>query len=191
MSQTLIEEKIHKELRSLDKKLQKKAVYEDGELDYFEDEAADVFDETQEKIGEFLFKYVSVIIKEELPLKSLPKIVVSRDIHEFNNAISHSDDEYGLIEEYAGTLDITLVNWEPLYLAIRRYFDLERISNITGKQEFAVAFAGYKNLENVYHEYLGIIQKNELRPAINALISSTFISTQERKELEAVLLLCA
>jgi hypothetical protein len=97
MSRTLIEEKIHKELRSLEKKLKKSAVFEDGDLDYFEDEAADVFDETQEKIEEILFKYISVILKEKLSLKKLPKVVVLRNIYEFNDVISKSKNEYQLI----------------------------------------------------------------------------------------------
>jgi len=189
MSRTLIEEKIHKELRSLEKKLKKSAVFEDGDLDYFEDEAADVFDETQVKVEELLLKYVSVIIKEELSLKSLPKIVVSRDIHELNIAISQSDDDYGLIEEYAETLDVTLVNWEPLYFAIRSYFDLERISKITSRKEFEIAFAGYENLGNIYHEYLEILQKNDLNPSIEKLILSPFCTTEDRRILEEVLIL--
>ena len=82
-----------------------------------------------------------------------------------------------------------MINWEPLYFAIRSYFNLERISKITSRNEFEIAFAGYENLENIYHEYLEILQKKNLNPLIEALTLNSFCTTKEREKLEKVLLL--
>ena len=74
-------------------------------------------------------------------------------------------------------------------LAIRRYFNVEVISKISSRDEFLLALIGYRNLENIYYDYLEQMPKKEIHPELDMLVKNSFATLDEAQELKDLKLL--
>lgn len=193
-----VENKIFEVLTDLEIKLMDQAVFYDGsstlnvdDIDYFQDGALELFDQFANGIEEIIFNEVKIFIDKKIDVKSLPKILTASDIEDFKDSILEYKIRYPLLIKYIETLDFTLVHWEPMYLAIRRYFDVGVISKIMSRDEFLLALFGYRNLENIYYDHLEQMPQLQIHLELNMLAKNSFATHDEAKEIEDLKLLWA
>ena len=191
-----VENKIFEVLKDLEIKLKSQAVFYDDsptrnvdDIEYFKNEALEHFDKSADKIEGIIFNEIKTFIDKKIDVHSLPKIVTATDIEEFKDSILDSINEYPVLIEYTETLDFTLVHWEPMYLAIRRYFNVGVISKISSRDEFLLALIGYRNLEYIYYDHLEQMPKKEIHSEINMLVKNSFATLDEAQELKDLKLL--
>ena len=191
-----VENKIFEVLKDLEIKLMGQAVFYDDsptrnvdDIEYFKNEALEHFDKSADKIEGIIFNEIKTFIDKKIDVHSLPKIVTATDIEEFKDSILDSINEYPVLIEYTETLDFTLVHWEPMYLAIRRYFNVGVISKISSRDEFLLALIGYRNLEYIYYDHLEQMPKKEIHSEINMLVKNSFATLDEAQELKDLKLL--
>ena len=191
-----VENKIFEVLKDLEIKLKGQAVFYDGsptlnvdDIDYFPNEALEPFDKSADEIEGIIFNEIKIFIDKKIDVQSLPKIVTATDIGEFKNSILDYKNQYPVLIEYTETLDFTLVHWEPMCLAIRRYFTGEVISKISSRDEFSLALFGYRNLENIYYDHLEQMPEEEIKLDINMLVRNSFATLDEARELKDLKLL--
>ena len=164
-----VENKIFEVLKDLEIKLKSQAVFYDDsptrnvdDIEYFKNEALEHFDKSADEIEVIIFNEIKTFVDKKIDVQSLPKIVTATDIEEFKDSILDYENQYPVLIEYTETLDFTLVHWEPMYLAIRRYFIVGVISKISSRDEFLLALIGYRNLENIYYDHLEQMPKKEI-----------------------------
>ena len=191
-----VENKIFEVLKDLEIKLMGQAVFYDDsptlnvdDIDYFKDEALEHFDKSADEIEGIIFNEIKIFIDKKIDVQSLPKIVTATDIEEFKDSILDYENQYPALIKYAEPLDITLVHWEPMYLAIRGYFKVGVISKISSRDEFLLALVGYRNLENIYYDYLEQMPKKEIHLEIDMLVRNSFATLDEAQELKDLKLL--
>ena len=160
-----------------------------GKQSQLVNEALEHFDKSADKIEGIIFNEIKTFIDKKIDVHSLPKIVTATDIEEFKDSILDSINEYPVLIEYTETLDFTLVHWEPMYLAIRRYFNVGVISKISSRDEFLLALIGYRNLEYIYYDHLEQMPKKEIHSEINMLVKNSFATLDEAQELKDLKLL--
>ena len=180
-----VENKIFEVLKDLEIKLTFN-VDDDG---FFKDEALEHFDKSADEIDDIIFNEIKIFTDKKIDVKSLPKIVTATDIDEFKYSILDYKNQYPVLIEYTDALDITICHWEPMYLAIRRYFNVEVISKISNRDEFLLALVGYRNLENMYHDYLEEMPKKQIHLEIDMLVKNSFATLDEAQELKDLKLL--
>ena len=191
-----VENKIFEVLKDLEIKLKGQAVFYDDsptrnvdDIEYFKNEALEHFDKSADEIEGVIFNEIKTFIDKKIDIHSLPKIVAATDIEEFKDSILDYKNQYPVLIEYTAPLDITLVHWEPMYLAIRGYFNVGVISNISSRDEFLLALIGYRNLENIYYDYLEQMPKKEIHPELDMLAKNSFATLDEAQELKDLKLL--
>lgn len=191
-----VENKIFEVLKDLEIKLKSQAVFYDDsptrnvdDIEYFKNEALEHFDKSADEIEVIIFNEIKTFVDKKIDVQSLPKIVTATDIEEFKDSILDYENQYPVLIEYTETLDFTLVHWEPMYLAIRRYFIVGVISKISSRDEFLLALIGYRNLENIYYDHLEQMPKKEIHSEINMLVKNSFATLDEAQELKDLKLL--
>ena len=192
-----VENKIFEVLKDLEIKLMGQAVFFDDstpplnvkDIDYFPNEASEPFDKSADEIEGIIFNEIKIFIDKKIDVQSLPKIVTATDIEEFKDSILDYKNQYPALIEYTEPLDITLVHWEPMYLAIRGYFNVGVISKISSRDEFLLALIGYRNLENIYYDHLEWMPKEEIHLELDMLVKNSFATLDEAQELKDLKLL--
>ena len=191
-----VENKIFEVLKDLEIKLKGQAVFYDGsptlnvdDIDYFPNEALEPFDKSADEIEGIIFNEIKTFIDKKIDVQSLPKIVTATDIGEFKNSILDYKNQYPVLIEYLRPLEFDSCHWEPMCLAIRRYFNVEVISKISSRDEFLLALIGYRNLENIYYDHLEWMPKEEIHLELDMLVKNSFATLDEAQELKDLKLL--
>ena len=191
-----VENKIFEVLKDLEIKLKGQAVFYDGsptlnvdDIDYFPNEALEPFDKSADEIEGIIFNEIKIFIDKKIDVQSLPKIVTATDIGEFKNSILDYKNQYPVLIEYLRPLEFDSCHWEPMCLAIRRYFHVEVISKISSRDEFLLALIGYRNLENIYYDHLEWMPKEEIHLELDMLVKNSFATLDEAQELKDLKLL--
>lgn len=87
-------------------------------------------------------------------LNDFSPLIKARNIYEFQDALKMQDIEIPLLTGFVNTLEDSSLAWEPLFAAIRVYYNLSRIEKISTRSEFLTALAGYSNLEDMNYDFL-------------------------------------
>ena len=192
-----VENKIFEVLKDLEIKLMGQAVFYDDstpplnvkDIDYFPNEASEPFDKSADEIEEIIFNEIKIFIDKKIDVQSLPKIVTATGIGEFKDSLLDYKNQYPVLIEYLRPLEFDSCHWEPMCLAIRRYFTGEVISKISSREEFSLALFGYRNLENIYYDHLEQMPEEEIKLDINMLVRNSFATLDEAYELKDLKLL--
>lgn len=142
-----------------------RAVFEDGELSYYEDEIDNDLQEC----------YLELLLLAALAIPSLRKGIYKyedvhpalrvRSMYEFADYISSQRENYPMLDGYVETLQDWL--WAPLHESLRKVFTLEVVEGILTKSEFDLAWRGYCEELELYSVDAYLI--DEVSNAVNVI----------------------
>jgi hypothetical protein len=132
-----------------------RAIFEDGELSYYEDE---IDEDLVECYSEFVALAESVIPSlrsGKYKYEDLHVTLRVNSISEFAEYMSSQDANYPMLNGYIETLQDWL--WAPLHESLRKVFTLEVVHGISTKIEFDLAWRGYCETLELYSIYTQFI----------------------------------
>lgn len=117
------------------------AIYEDGELDYYEDEIDEVLDKCYEQLLTISGNLIPVLRNGEIEYKDIHPALRVTSIYDFANYLNTREDLFPNLSGYVETLQDWL--WAPLHEELRKFFSLEDVKKISSELDFHLACRGY------------------------------------------------
>ena len=145
----------------------KKAVFEDGEFSYYQDEIDDVVYSCYLEIVELAKLVLPRLRSGELKLNELDEILKHKTINEFADFIKSYSNQFPMLDGYIETLQDFI--WTPIHDAIRELFTLDLISKIDNQLDFDIALIGYCDGPELYNYYTDINVARNVIEIINCL----------------------
>jgi hypothetical protein len=162
----------------------KKAVFEDGEFSYYQDEIDDVVYSCYLEIVELAKLVLPRLRSGELKLNELDEILKHKTINEFADFIKSYSNQFPMLDGYIETLQDFI--WTPIHDAIRELFTLDLISKIDNQLDFDIALIGYCDGPELYNYYTDINVARNVIEIINCLNLMTFSSKDQQEKIRVV-----
>lgn len=181
-----LEEAAHKIFEKLEVELQKAAVMEGENLEHFEDAAFDLFFETQEKLIGLIAETLPEFIQSRRDLSSVPTILKCKNIEELNVIMSENLELYPFINQFTESESLDTINWQPLYVALRDYFDEDVISAISSQYEFDLAKDAFLGILDISSNFRANSEYEDFSFNVDALRQCHFVNPDDVAALESL-----
>lgn len=181
-----LEEAAHKLFEKLERDLQKAAVMEGENLESFEDAAFDLFFETQEELINLISENLSEFIDSRKDLSSVPPILKCKNIEELNVIISQNLEVYPFIIQFTESESMDTFNWQPLYVALRDYFDEDVIAAISSQYEFDLAKEAFLGILDISTNFRANAEYEDFSFNVDALRQCRFANPDDEIALESL-----
>jgi hypothetical protein len=179
-----LESAIFSLLEKLEAELQETVVMEGDTIEYFDDPAMECLADKEDEIAALIETQIPALIQEKAGFDILPPIARCSDIYGFNSELVKLKDKFPLIQDFTENLEPGEIVWQPLYVALRSYFDLERIREISSEYEFKISCSAYLILSELVSEYLTYGNYDSCKPQVDELKESSFANPEVIKELD-------
>lgn len=179
-----LESAIFSLLEKLEAELQETVVMEGDTIEYFDDPAMECLADKEDEIAALIETQIPALIQEKAGFDILPPIARCSDIYGFNSELVKLKDKFPLIQDFTENLEPGEIVWQPLYVALRSYFDLERIRKISSEYEFKISCSAYLILSELVSEYLTYGNYDSCKPQVDELKESSFANSEVIKELD-------
>ncbi len=168
-----IDRKLLEILQDFEGKFASSISQDEDNVEIFDDFTVEILDDCADLFTDFFVTLMPQILSRDLDIDEFSQLAKAANIHEFSVALTEHQSRYPSIVMFVDTLDSSMCAWEPLYGAIRLFFDEKRISQITNRNEFLLAAKGYFNIEGVHYDYQPLMRKEliELRKCMFARLS--------------------
>lgn len=142
-----------------------RAVFEDGELSYYQDEIDDDLDECYSEFTTLASSIIPALRSEIYKIEDLPTALRVKSISEFSDYINSQNKNLPMLDGYVETLQDWL--WSPLHYSLRKVFTLEIVQGISTKSDFDLAWLGYCEALELYSIYTYDIE--EISEAVSVI----------------------
>ena len=132
-----------------------RAIFEDGELSYYEDEIDEDLVECYSEFVALAESVVPSLRSGKYKYEDLHVTLRVNSISEFAEYMSSQDANYPMLNGYIETLQDWL--WAPLHESLRKVFTLEVVHGISTKIEFDLSWRGYCETLELYSIYTQFI----------------------------------
>ena len=147
----------------------KETVVMDGEsIEYFDDAATDYFVNTKFEIVDLISESLPKIIGAKSDLNVLPAIALCADIYDLAKILSQNTERFPLAFEYAESRTLDDFNWQPIYDALRDYFDEDVIALISSKYEFDLARTAFMEILEIAENFYSYGEFEDFRAGARA-----------------------
>ena len=166
----------------------KETVVMDGEsIEYFDDAATDYFVNTKFEIVDLISESLPKIIGAKSDLNVLPAIALCADIYDLAKILSQNTERFPLAFEYAESRTLDDFNWQPIYDALRDYFDEDVIALISSKYEFDLARTAFMEILEIAENFYSYGEFEDFRFNVNALKECSLAEDEDLEALDQLL----
>lgn len=142
-----------------------RAVFEDGELSYYQDEIDEDLNECYSEFTTLVSSIIPALRSEIYRIEDLPTALRVKSISEFSDYINSQNENLPMLDGYVETLQDWL--WSPLHYSLRKVFTLEIVQGISAKSDFDLAWLGYCEALELYSIYTYDIE--EISEAVSVI----------------------
>jgi hypothetical protein len=174
-------------LRALEAELSICAVYENGELEDFEDHAIEFLEDFRDALVADFVQCIQVLIQEGSDPYLLDLHLRAGSIEEFFLALLPFKEEFPLTYNYIETLDNGAIEFGPLPFALREHFSLDVIRSISNRLEFSLALKAYLQLSDWGWMFKSDISHDWLIPNLEELKALSLATTEEKERIEELI----
>ena len=179
-----IQEEILALFDRLEVNLGKAAVMEGDDLEYFEDAASDLFFEAKLEFVNLILEALPGLIESKVGLNSLPPLAICSSIEELNTLISQNHTTLSNVIEFTEAQSIDDFNWQPIYDALRDYFNEDVIDQISSRYEFDLAKISYLKILEISPNFRANFEYEDFSVNVDALMQSSFANSEDVSALE-------
>ncbi len=166
----------------------KETVVMDGEsIEYFEDAATDYFVNTNFDLADLISAYLPEVIKLKNELTVLPEVALCADIYDLARVLSKHKDRFPLAFEFAEARTLDDFNWQPIYDALRGYFDEDVIALISSQYEFDLARLAFMKILEIAENFYSYGEFEDFRFNVNALKECSLAKDEDLEALDRLL----
>jgi hypothetical protein len=182
-----LEQEIFALFESLEKNLQETVVMDGTSIEYFDDSATDYFVNTKFEIVDLISAALPRIIEAKSDLAVLPAIALCADVYALAKILSQNKERFPLAFEYAESRTLDDFNWQPIYDALRNYFDEDVIALISSKYEFDLARTAYMEILEIAENFYSYGEFEDFRFNVNALKECSLAEDEDLEALDRLL----
>ena len=163
-----------------------RAVFEDGELSFYQDEIDDDLDECYSEFITLASSVIPALRSETYKIEDLPKALRVKSIYEFADYISSENENFPMLDGYVETLQDWL--WAPLHDSLRKVFTLEVVRDISTQSEFDLVWLGYCEALELYSIYVYNIEEVSKAASVIAHLQSLNMANPAQSEQMSLIL---
>lgn len=178
-------EQVNAIFRECEVLLSKHAVMEGQDLDHFDWELDEDFItiQTQDKISLILADLIPKLASNSLNMEEIPELLRVTGVDALAEYFRNNDEDCFFLWEFFSGLSEYDNPWEPLNQAIRNYFSLEKISQISSLTEFNLAAAGYCDAPWLYAGFTTLEKMNQSLEIVKALKKSIYCGPENESKV--------
>jgi hypothetical protein len=182
-----LEQEIFALFENLEKDLKDTVVMDGESIEYFDDAATDYFVNTKFEIVDLISATLPKIIGAKSDLTVLPAIALCADIYDLKIILSQNRERFPLSFEFADAEILDSFNWQPIYDALREYFDEDTIGAISSKYEFDLARRAFLGILEMSENFYSYGEFSDFHSNVEALRNSDFIDSEFSEALDHLL----
>ena len=182
-----IEQQIFTLFDRLENELKETVVMDGESIEYFDDAATDYFVNTKFEIADLISTVLPKIIGAKSDLTVLPAIALCADIYDLAKILSQNIERFPLAFEFAESRTLDDFNWQPIYDALRGYFDEDVIASISSRYEFDLARMAFMKILEIAENFYSYGEFEDFRFNVNALKECSLAEDEDLEALDRLL----
>jgi hypothetical protein len=182
-----LEQRIFSLFERLEKDLKETVVMDGENIEYFENAATDYFVNTKFDLIDLISEHLPEIIKLKSELSVLPAAAICEDIYDLARVLSSHKERFPLTVEFAESRTLDDFNWQPIYDALRDYFDEDVIASISSQYEFDLARMAFMQILEIAENFYSYGEFEDFRFNVNALKECSLAKDEDLEALDRLL----
>ena len=183
----VLEQQIFSLFDVLEINLKDEVVLDGTEIKYFYNAATDHFLNTRFDIADLILEQIPAVISTNSDLSVLPPIALCADILELARILAQSKERFPLASEFADGETVDGFNWQPIYDALRSYFDEDVISLISSRYEFDLARESFLRILEISPNFYADGEFDAFRFNVFALKQCELAEVEDKEALNRLL----